>query len=418
MLELISNRKLNNRLLFFGLKIVSLRLLRLRILIEVGTRPEIINTSSLIRAIQRSKHSLIYLHTGQHYDFELSKQFIQDLQLPKPQYEFDFKSKSHAEQTGQILIFVENALLESKPDLVVVQGDTNSTLATALAAVKLQIPVAHIEAGNRSYDRQRPEEINRVIIDHISQVLFAQSRVTETNLIREGIAQEQIFVVGHPVVDACLQNLKLASSRRTLESLKIECPYVVVTAHRAENVDDQNRMNILLNLLAYGNSKGYTMVFPVHPRTRKRLKEFGLLSKIEEISRLIPPQGYLDFLQLLNNCEMVITDSGGIQKEVATLRKPCLYFHNSTGAWEGLNTFLFLGGYQIDKLKVLMDRLLEDSDLRNKIQVTPNPYGDGSTGQQILTQLEKLYKEGNLRSRTFQTLTAFETLLEEKKNTG
>ena len=354
------------------------------------------------------------MHTGQHYNFELSKQFIQDLKLPKPQYEFNFRGKSHAEQTGQILMFAEKTILKSKPDVVVVQGDTNSTLATALAAVKLQIPVAHIEAGNRSFDMQRPEEINRVIIDHISQVLFAQSHVTETNLLKEGISRNRIFVVGHPVVDACLQNLQLASSRKILNSLNVENQFIVVTAHRAENVDDSKRLKLLLDLLTYGREKGYSIIFPAHPRTKKRMKDFGLLTRFETISHLIPPQGYLDFLQLLNNCELVITDSGGIQKEVATLRKPCLYFHTSTGAWEGLDTFLFLGGYQIEELKALMDKLLDDSLIQEKIKVSPNPYGDGSTSQQVLSILEKLWSEKKLSPHTFPTPSAFQTLLKEK----
>ena len=390
----------------------------MRILVEVGTRPEIINTSSLVRSILSSNHTLIFLHTGQHYNFELSKQFIQELQLPTPQYELDFKGKSHAEQTSQILVFAETAILESKPDIVVIQGDTNSTLATALAAVKLQIPVAHIEAGNRSYDMQRPEEINRIIIDHISHILFTQSQATETNLLREGITKGRIFVVGHPVVDACLQNLELAKSRKILQSLNIESPYIVVTAHRAENVDDPNRLELLLELLTYGHNKGYTIIFPVHPRTKQKMKDFGLLSRFEKVTHLIPPQGYLDFLQLLNNCELVITDSGGIQKEVATLRKPCLYFHTSTGAWEGLDIFLFLGGYQFEELKDILDRLLEDLDIRKRIQLAPNPYGDGTTGRQILGILEKLDRDGKLMIQTFHTISAFKTQLEEKRDSN
>ncbi len=261
---------------------------------------------------------------------------------------------------------------------------------------------------------RRPEEINRIIIDHISQVLFTQSQATKANLVQEGISQDRIFIVGHPVVDASLQNLQLAKSRNILTSLNINVPYIIVTAHRSENVDNPKRLKLLLELLKFGHEMGYKIIFPVHPRTKQKIIEFKLLSQFEEIAHIIPPQGYLDFLQLLNNCELVITDSGGIQKEVATLQKPCLYFHTSTGSWEGLDTFLFLGGYELKELRALMEKLLSDPKIRNKIKSSPNPYGNGTTGQQMLSVLEKLHKTGKLTLQTFRSPSAFKAVLEKR----
>lgn len=387
----------------------------MRILVEIGTRPEIINTASLVRCIQDSNDALIYLHTGQHYDFKLSKQFIEELQLPTPHYEFSFREKSQARQTGRILMLVEEALIEAKPDVVVVQGDTNSSLATALAAVKLQIPVAHIEAGNRSFDMRRAEEVNRIIIDHISQVLFTQSRTTKDNLLKEGVEADRIHVVGHPVVDACLQHLELAERKTTLQDLEVTEPFIVVTAHRAENVDRKDRLVLLLKLLQHVRKEGYTIVFPAHPRTKRKMEEFELLSDFMATTRLCSPLGYLDFLNLLKKCELVVTDSGGIQKEVATLRKPCIYFHTSTGAWEGLGTFLFLGGYEFPELQVLTKKLLYDPEIRRVIQQADNPYGDGKTGEKILSILQQLWKEKKLTFQTFHSTSMFEGHIKSQK---
>lgn len=287
----------------------------------------------------------ILIHTGQHYDYEMSQVFFQDLELPKPDVYLGVGSGTHAEQTGKIMIELEKVLLEEKPDLVVVVGDVNSTLAAALAAVKLNISVAHVEAGLRSYDRTMPEEINRLLTDQISDYLFTHSRDADENLKREGIPQEKIFFVGNVMVDSLLFNKARADQSQILAQLKLaEEGYALLTLHRPSNVDEKRSlMNIMSTITEI--SEWIPVVFPAHPRTQKKLREFNLnlptpviaspdelneLNKLNDRLLIIPPLSYLDFLKLEMYAKFVMTDSGGIQEETTVLNVACLTLRDTT----------------------------------------------------------------------------------------
>jgi UDP-N-acetylglucosamine 2-epimerase (non-hydrolysing) len=272
----------------------------------------------------------ILVHTGQHYDYEMSQIFFQDLKLPKPDVYLGVGSGTHAEQTGKIMIEFEKVLINEKPDLVIVVGDVNSTLAAALATVKLHIPIAHVEAGLRSYDKTMPEEINRLLTDHISDYLFTTSEYDDSNLGKEGIPGDKIFRVGNVMVDSLLYNKPLAGKSDVLERLGLLTshqsqinPYVLVTLHRPSNVDDKQSLRQIITAVKE-IARMIPVVFPAHPRTQKRLEEFNLLPGSRSKFLTIPPLGYLDFLKLEMNAKFVITDSGGIQVETTVLGIPCL----------------------------------------------------------------------------------------------
>ncbi len=303
-----------------------------------GARPNFMKIAPLIRAIEKhnacSGASLIepvLVHTGQHYDYEMSQVFFQDLELPQPDCYLNVGSGSHAEQTGRVMIEFEQVLFREKPGLVIVVGDVNSTLAAALAAVKLHIPVAHVEAGLRSGDRTMPEEINRLLTDAIADYLFTPSPDADNNLRREGIADEKIFLVGDIMVDSLLYSMKRAEESRILTRLGLaKGSYAVLTLHRPGNVDKKESLLRILQALTE-ISRRIPIVFPAHPRTRKSIEAFELLSffKDEQI-RLIEPLGYLDFLKLEINAGLVMTDSGGIQEETTVLNIPCLTLSDTT----------------------------------------------------------------------------------------
>jgi len=287
----------------------------------------------------------VLVHTGQHYDYEMSQAFFQDLELPKPDIYLGVGSGTHAEQTGKVMIELEKVLLEEKPDLVVVVGDVNSTLAAAIAAVKVNIPVAHVEAGLRSYDRRMPEEINRLLTDQISDYLFTPSPDADENLEREGIPQDKIFLVGNVMVDSLLFNKAKADQSQILSRLKLdEEGYALLTLHRPSNVDEKRSLTSIMGAITE-ISKRIPVVFPVHPRTRKRLREFNLnlpatiITSPDELNKpnildsqllIIPPLSYLDFLKLEMYAKFVMTDSGGIQEETTVLNVPCLTLRNTT----------------------------------------------------------------------------------------
>jgi UDP-N-acetylglucosamine 2-epimerase (non-hydrolysing) len=317
----------------------------MRFILVVGARPNFMKVSPLIRAInkhntQKLKPALtpILVHTGQHYDHEMSQVFFQDLDLPKPDVYLGVGSGTHAEQTGKIMIEFEKVLADEKPDLVIVVGDVNSTLATALAAVKLHIPVAHIEAGLRSYDKTMPEEINRLLTDHISDYLFTTSKYDDDNLKKEGIHGSKIFRVGNIMVDSLLYNKPLAQKSDILKKLglltsqqlpatshqSLITPYTLLTLHRPSNVDEKDSLMDIMSAIKKISEK-ISVVFPAHPRTQKMLKDFGFQPPITNHQLLITsPLGYLDFLNLEMNAKFVITDSGGIQVETTVLGIPCL----------------------------------------------------------------------------------------------
>ncbi len=357
--------------------------------IILGTRPEIIKMSPVIRECESRSIPYFTLHTGQHYSYEMDLIFFRDLELPEPEFNLDVGSGMHGEQTAKILTGVEKILLDKKPGVVLVQGDTNTVMAGALAAAKLHIPVAHVEAGLRSFDRRMPEEINRVIADHISDYLFAPTETARKYLKDEGIPDEKIHVTGNTVVDAVCQNLEIAQKSRDvspgLEGLE-NGNYIVVTAHRAENVDVKEHLKgILEGLLGVHEETGMPVVFPVHPRTEKMMKEFGLAA---EGIRFIKPVGYLEFLRLEAGARLILTDSGGLQEEACILGVPCVTLRENTERPEtidaGSNVLAGTSTHQI----------IEQA--RNMLSKKPdwkNPYGDGHAGKYMVDILVK-YAQG------------------------
>ena len=321
----------------------------MKLLSIVGARPQFIKCAPLSREL-RKEHEEILVHTGQHYDQEMSEIFFEELDIPKPDYNLGIGSGSHGEQTGKMLTAIEKVLLKEAPDFVLVYGDTNSTLAGALAASKLHIKVGHVEAGVRSFDRKMSEEINRVLTDHISNLLFCPTRTAVENLEREGIT-DGVHLVGDVMTDALIYNKKVAYDRsRIIEELGLKHKgYLVVTVHRPSNTD--SRENIRNIIEALGGS-GRPVVFPVHPRTEKYLKEYGLRDSMPFNVKLIQPVGYLDMLRLMASAEKILTDSGGIQKEAFMLGVPCITLRDNTEWMETLE-----GGWNVlagaDKEKIL-----------------------------------------------------------------
>ncbi|MDD4752960.1 MAG: UDP-N-acetylglucosamine 2-epimerase (non-hydrolyzing) [Desulfitobacteriaceae bacterium] len=356
------------------------------IAIILGTRPEIIKMSPIIRACEALGEDYFTLHTGQHYSYEMDRTFFEDLELPQPEYNLDVGSGTHAEQTGKIMTGIEKVLLEKKPGVVLVQGDTNTVLAGALAASKLHIKVGHVEAGLRSFDRRMPEEINRIVADHISDMLFPPTETAKKNLIGEGILEEKIFVTGNTVVDAVEQNLAIAQRKGDLlQQLGLTAKgFFLVTAHRAENVDNKQRLEgILQGLEAIRNEFSLPIVFPMHPRTAKMVQAFGL--SLDGIC-ITKPLGYLDFLQLEANARLVLTDSGGLQEESCILGVPCVTLRDNTERPEtvevGANV---LAGATSDVILNCVREKLEQH------RVWTNPFGDGRAGKRIIKEIFKCF---------------------------
>ncbi len=293
----------------------------MKIMTVVGARPEFIQTAPVTKAIRR-RHTEILVHTGQHYDDNMSKVFFHDLGIPQPEINLEVGSGSHAAMTGQIMTRVEEAMLREKPDWVVVFGDTNSTIGAALAAAKIHIPVAHIEAGLRSYDRKMPEEINRVMADHISNVLFPPTQAAVDNLRKEGIT-EGVYLVGDVRVDVVLGMVETARTRQAdlfaQTRLTAGEPFALATIHRASNTDDRARLTDIVNAF---NTLELPVVLPVHPRLKKMMGEFGL--SFSGNVRAVEPLGFVDMVALLDAGKIVVTDSGGLQKEAYMLRRPCV----------------------------------------------------------------------------------------------
>ena len=299
----------------------------MKIMTIVGARPEFIQTAPVSKAI-RKRHTEILVHTGQHYDDNMSAVFFSDLGIPQPEINLEVGSGGHAAQTGQIMTKIEEAMLREKPDWVLVFGDTNSTIGAALAAAKIHIPVAHIEAGLRSYDRKMPEEINRVMTDHISTVLFPPTQVAVENLKKEGITQG-VYLVGDVRVDVVLDTVPRAKAQQTKlfeqTGLKTGERFALATIHRASNTDDRSR---LADIIGAFNTLDLPVVLPVHPRLKKMMGEFGLT--FSGNVRTIDPIGFLDMVALLDACTIVITDSGGLQKEAYMLRRPAVTVRDTT----------------------------------------------------------------------------------------
>jgi len=293
----------------------------------VGARPQFIKCAPVSREL-RKEHEEVLIHTGQHYDHGMSEVFFEELAIPQPDYNLGIGSGTHGRQTGAMLGAIEDVLLKERPDRVLVYGDTNSTLAGALAAAKLHIPVAHIEAGLRSFDRTMPEEVNRVVTDHVSDLLFCPTETAVRNLANEGITIG-VHLVGDVMLDAMNYNRAVAEEHsRVLEEVGVRPgEYLVVTVHRPSNTDDRENMAAILGALG---EAGRPVVFPIHPRTRKCLAGYGLLADIPENVRVVEPLGYLDMIRLMAHAEKILTDSGGVQKEAYLLGVPCITLRENT----------------------------------------------------------------------------------------
>lgn len=305
-----------------------------RILNVVGARPNFMKIAPIQRQMQLNNANFdpVLIHTGQHYDERMSKLFFDDLLLPEPLFYLGVGSGSHAEQTAKIMIEFEKVCLELKPDLVLVVGDVNSTAACSLVASKLWIPVGHVEAGLRSFDRKMPEEINRVVTDSLSEYLFTTETSGNENLIKEGIDERKIHFVGNVMIDSLVYFLKKAEQSDIMQRLELNSGgYVLITLHRPSNVDDQANLSKIFDAFEEIQKK-ISLVFPIHPRTEKNIDEFGLRERVNSMKNLhlLPPTGYLDFLKLEKYCKFVLTDSGGIQEETTFLGIPCLTLRENT----------------------------------------------------------------------------------------
>ncbi|MCZ7402995.1 MAG: UDP-N-acetylglucosamine 2-epimerase (non-hydrolyzing) [Candidatus Methanoperedens sp.] len=345
--------------------------------IILGTRPEIIKMSPMISECQRQRMDYFILHTGQHYSYNMDKVFFEQLELPEAKYNLDAGSGMHGEQTGKMLSGIEKVLIKEKPDIVLVQGDTNTVLAGALAAAKLHIKVGHVEAGLRSFDRRMPEEINRMLADHCSDYLFAPTGRSKELLLKEGIDDAKIFVTGNTIVDAVFQNLKLAKSDFLNEMGLKEKEYILVTAHREENVDDPDRfMNIFNGIDMVSKELGVPAVYPIHPRSRKMMEKFGF--NLDGNIKLIEPLDYLNFLKIEAGAKLVLTDSGGVQEEACILGVPCVTLRDNTERPETVEVGSnILAGIDPDIIVESARRMLA----RDKSW--KNPFGEGKAAEKI-----------------------------------
>ena len=315
----------------------------------VGARPQFIKLATLSREI-RKKHQEILIDTGQHYDAEMAANFYAEFHMPKPDHSLGIGSGSHAEQTGKMLIAIEKVLLSEKPAMVIVFGDTNSTIAGAMAAKKLGIPVAHVEAGLRSFDKEMPEEINRIVTDHLSTLLFCPTENPKNNLEREGIT-EGVFVVGDVMLDALNDSRKAAAMHSTILQLLGVQPkeYQLLTCHRQSNTDIKENLEGILKGIA---ASGELTVFPAHPRTMKFLKEYDLDKNMPKNIIMIKPLGHMDTIWLIANAKRILTDSGGMQKEAYVLGIPCITLRDTTEWVETINAgWNILVGSDAEKIR-------------------------------------------------------------------
>lgn len=358
----------------------------MKICIVLGTRPEIIKFSPIIRELEKQGLDYFVLHTGQHYSYNMDRVFFDQLRLPDARYNLDVGSGGHGEQTGKMLAGIEKVLLEEKPNIVLVEGDTNTVLAGALAAVKLGVKVGHVEAGLRSYDRGMPEEINRVLADHCSDLLFAPTGKAKEILLGEGLAEDKVFVTGNTVVDAVFQNLELAKEKASvLSHLGLERGgFFLATVHRQENVDCEERFRGILRGFELVEEKfGLPVVYPIHPRARKQLRAFKIA--LEKLM-LIEPMDYLSFLLLESGARLVLTDSGGVQEEACVLRVPCVTLRDNTERPETLEVGSnVLAG-------AVPERIVEEAGRMLGVRRDwPNPFGDGKAGQRIVEILKRSF---------------------------
>ena len=375
----------------------------MKIAVVLGTRPEIIKMAPIIDEIVNRDIELCLIHTGQHYDKEMSDNFFIDLEIPAPDYNINVGSGSHGKQTGLMMKGIEEVLMDEKPDIVLVQGDTNAVLAGALVASKLHIAVGHVEAGLRSFDMTMPEEINRRVCDVTSTMYFIPTEESAINLLAEGYSRKNLIITGNTVVDACFRHLEIAKKRgfeeESLASLDIDNMdnILTLTMHRAENVDDKKRVtNIIDALKELGDMN---IIFPIHPRTKKTLEDFKLFDELNNLSHvhIIKPIGYLDFLQLTSKSTLILTDSGGLQEEAITLDVPALTLRYNTERPETVTAGgNILVGADKDAILENANKILNDEEFAQKMKNAINPYGQGDSAKKTVDAIEEFYVNGLL----------------------
>jgi UDP-N-acetylglucosamine 2-epimerase (non-hydrolysing) len=358
------------------------------VVVVAGTRPEIIKMAPVIRALNKAKIPSVFVQCGQHYDYNMAQQFLENLELPPPDFSFRIEASSAGAQTAEIMMKMDRLLGQIDPSILLVEGDTNSVLASALAANKRVIPIGHVEAGLRSFDLRMPEEHNRRLTDHMSEYLFAPTERAKANLLRENV-WGRIYLTGNTAIDAVVEHLPIALKKSKIMSKIPFKTFALATAHRAENVDDLSVLESFVNVFS---ESPIPIVYPMHPRTRRRLQENRMLAKMKALSNvlILPPLGYLDFLVLMKNCRLIITDSGGIQEEATApgIRKPVLVMRLSTERSEAVEAG-FAKVVGTDKKEILA---AIDEVSRHEIELPyASPFGDGTAGQKTVDIIKKSF---------------------------
>ncbi len=358
------------------------------VVVVTGTRPEIIKMAGILRALKTQKLPHVFVHCGQHYDYNMAQQFIENLELQKPDYWLKIEAQSPGAQTAEILLKMDQLLEKIDPSIVLVEGDTNTVLAAALAANKRNIPIGHVEAGLRSFDLRMPEEHNRRLTDHISEFLFSPTETAKTNLLEEKV-WGKIFLTGNTAIDAVNEHLPIAEKKsKIMQQIPFES-FALATAHRTENVDNPI---VLQSFMEVFTNSPLPIVYPMHPRTKKRLQENSMLTKMEAMDNILilPPLGYLDFLVLLKNCRLIITDSGGIQEEATapSIRKQVLVIRLSTERQEAVEAgFARVVGTDAKNIIAAMKEALEKDIKLSSL----SPFGDGTAAQKIVEIIRKSF---------------------------
>jgi len=359
-------------------------------MIVLGTRPEIIKMAPVIEACEKLNVDYFLVHTDQHFDENMSHIFIRELRIQQPKYSLHVGSGTHGTQTGKALMLLEKVMMKEKPDMMLIEGDTNTVLAAGLAAVKLGVPIGHVEAGLRSFDLRMPEEHNRSLVDHISTYLFAPTQHSCDNLKRENVWGD-IYVTGNTVIDACLKYVPIAEQKsKIMEKIRFES-FALATVHRAENVDNKHVLSNFVNVLTKSETP---IVFPAHPRTVLRLKQAQLDERVfgDGNIQVLPAVGYFDFLVLMKNCEFILTDSGGIQEEATSpvIRKFVFVLRESTDRPEAVEAGLAkLVGTNTERvLYEVRKQVSKGMSMKSKC-----PYGDGKAGERIIGLINAHHEE-------------------------
>jgi UDP-GlcNAc3NAcA epimerase len=347
-----------------------------KVMTIAGTRPQLVKVAAVSRVLRESFEEVL-VNTGQHYDYQMAGVFFDELKIPKPDYDLGIGSDTHGRQTGKMLIAVEEVVEREKPDVILVYGDTNSTLAGAIVASKLHIPLVHIEAGLRSYNKKMPEEINRIMTDHVATLLFAPSDLAVENLAQEGI-QEGVHQVGDVMYDAVLYNMEIAEQEHSLGKFNLMSgQYILSTIHRAENTDNRDRLEAILKAFKALDEK---VVLPLHPRTKSKIEVFGLNSILENAPKIeiIEPLSYLEMLLLEKHAKAIVTDSGGVQKEAYFAKVPCVTLRDQT---EWTETIEAGWNQLVNPLTDNLPEILANVESGKPIE---NLYGDGEAAKKII----------------------------------